>query len=385
MNPARRLAWIAPWLALCLLVACSAPVPPSDPRDLIELRWIKAYPRESRSDVETGLLWGLSHLGARLPRGAQVVRWHGDTLTLDLAQAQVLEETLPAWRSLLAAMKASGEYQALGALDIGRFMALTLGSSRHYYALTGADPRYHSAISRLRFVTPAAIAKSAVAHGNRLIEVSEAQRVDQLAFIAREGEGIIGEGSFVPQEIELLDVMPNGQLRFALYGLDGNLKSAASVALTRAGKPAKCMWCHESGLHTTLVDFAGVPGHLDRAAFDSLVRERQKILSDYRDALDIQIDYRELQDHTYAELLYLTFEEPSLDRLAREWGVSTGRAAQLLVGKPVHAQEEFAYLGEALYLRADVESLAPYAVQAVPQSVREPSAHEPDLIERPGH
>jgi len=206
------------------------------------------------------------------------------------------------------------------------------------------------------------------------------KRIEQLAFLAHEGEGILAEKTFVTHETELLDIMPNGQLRFALYDLDGNLKPAATVALTRAGKPAKCMWCHESGLHTTLVDYAGVPGYLDRAAFDSLVRERQKILGEYRDALDMQIDYRELQDHTYGELLYLTFEEPSIERLAGEWGVSVDRATELLRAKPTHAQEEFPYLGTRLYRRADVAALAPYAALATPESVREPSPHEPDLL-----
>ena len=40
--------------------SCSAPPPPSDSALSIELRWIKSYVRESRADVETGLLWTLS-------------------------------------------------------------------------------------------------------------------------------------------------------------------------------------------------------------------------------------------------------------------------------------------------------------------------------------
>lgn len=234
----RSVGFIALVLALLLAACAKNAVPPSDPRDLIELRWLKAYARESQSDVDTGLKWGLSLLGAELPADARVIRWRGDRITVDLARAQVLEGTIPAWRQLIAAMKASGEYQAHGALDVGRFLAL-----------------------------------------------------------------------------------------------------------------------------------------------DALVTRRRALLGQYRDGLDTQIEYRNSQDHTYVELLYLSFEEPSLERLAAEWSVSIERATELLSGKPTHAQAEFAYLGSELYWREDVEGLAPYAVLAAPQSVREASAREPDLIE----
>jgi hypothetical protein len=369
-------------LAVALFASCAKDDgPPPDPRDVIELRWVKAYPRESRSDVETGLLWGLSLLGAKLPEGARVLRWQGNRVAVDLARAQVVEGTLPAWRQLLAAMKSSGEYQAHGALDIGRFLALTLGSPNHYYALTGVGADYAKARQRYRFdARSAAIVRSGVALGGRRIEISLAERAEQIAFVGYEGEGSLADGSFVPHEIELVDMMPNGQLRFALYDLEGRLKSAATPSLTRAGKPAKCMWCHESGLMVSLVDFPGVNGAYDRLQFDALVEQRRHLLSAYRSGLDMQIDYGRRQDHTFAELLYLSFEAPSLGRLAREWNVPEQRAAELLRGKPTHAHPEFEFLGEQLYRREDVEALAPYSVLAAPQSIREPSAHEPSLI-----
>lgn len=375
-------AMVSASAAMLLAASCTREVPPaSDARDVIELRWLKAYPRESRSDVETGLKWGLSLLGARLPAGSPVIRWHGERISVDLARAEVLEGTEPAWRQLIAAMKASGEYQSLGALDVGRFMALTLGSPNHYYALTGAPERYTNARARYQFeARPAAIVRSAVAHGGRRIDISVVDRVEQIAFVAFEGRGSFAEGTFVPQEIEVLDIMPNGQLRFALYGLDGLLKQAASDELTRAGKPAKCMWCHESGLHATLLDFPGVGGYYDRREFDALIARRRELLQQYRDGLDTQINYRDRKDHTSAELLYLTFEQPSRERLAREWGVSAARAGELLRGKATHAHEEFPYLGSELYRREEVDVLAPYTVLAAPQSVREASGYEPDII-----
>ena len=384
----KRVAVHARFTAIALAVLLGACVgddgPPSDPRDLIELRWLKAYERESRSDVETGVLWNLSLLGAKLPSEARVIRWHDDRITLDLARAHVLEGTTPAWRQLIATLKASGEYQAHGAVDVGRFMALTLGDANQYYALTGAIPDYATARARFRFdERSAAIVQSGVARGSRRIDLSIADSAAQIAFVAYEGKGSLGDGTFVPHEMELLDMMPNGQLRFALYNLDGHLKQGATPELTKAGKPAKCMWCHESGVMPTLVEFQGARGFYDRREFETLAEARRKLLQQYRDGLDMQIEYRHRQDHTYGELLYLTFEEPSRERLAQEWGVSPKRAAELLRGKPTHAQAEFAYLGSELYRRQDVDILAPYAVVATPESVRELSAREPDNIKVP--
>lgn len=365
-----------------LLVSCARDAgPPSDPRDVIELRWVKAYPRESRSDVETGLLWGLSLLGAGLPERARVFHWRDDRITLDLGRAQVLDGTLPAWRELIADMKASGEYQVHGALDAGRFLSITLGIPDRYYALTGAVPDYRTAREKYRFESKFAdIVQSGVALGGRRIEVSVADHAGEVAFVAYEGHGSVADGSFVPHEMELLDVMPNGQLRFALYDLSGRLKPGATPDLTRAGKPAKCMWCHESGLMTSLIDYPGVKGSYDRREFDALIERRRALLRAYRDRLDMLIDYDARQDHTFAELLYLSFMEPSRARLAAEWGVTQERAAELLRGKPTHPHAEFEFLGRELYSRGDVETLAPYAVLAAPRSVRELSAPGPELV-----
>lgn len=380
MNGEARHGFLVAMALVVSMSSCSPRQagPPSDPRDVIELRWIQSYPRESRTDVETGLLWGLSLLGAKLPQEAAVLQWHDDRVTLDLERARVLEGSQSSWRRLIADLKSSGEYRAHGAIDIGRFLAVALGDPDRYYALTGASSNYDIARGRYRFDDKAAaIVKSAVAHGSRRIDISQADRADQIAFVAFEGAGSLADGSFVAHESELLDVMPNGQLRFALYGLDGRLKAGATPALTTAGKPAKCMWCHESGLQSTFIEFPGAPGFYGRHEFDELVARRRALLDAYRQQLDTSIRYRNLQDHTFMELLYLTFEEPSRERIAAEWGVSVDRAAELLRDKPTHAQAEFSWLGSELYRRRDVDAVAPYVAFAAPDSVREPSGAPP--------
>ena len=65
--------------------------------------------------------------------------------------------------------------------------------------------------------------------------------------------------------------MPNGQLRIALYDKNGNLKEAADSNITHAGKPAKCLWCHESGIQPLFREQIHVKGYMNPEVFlDSL-------------------------------------------------------------------------------------------------------------------
>lgn len=175
-------------LAIALLCSsCGDGTAPADPDLAIELRWLASYDRESRSDVETGLLWTLSFLGAALPAtGENPLRWHRNTVTLRLDRAGIDEAALPIWRRLVRALKASEEYRIMGALDAGRFAALTLCSSNHYYALTGADPHYDDAHARHVFDPErVAIVESAVSHGHRLVEIANGPAAADIAFVAQ--------------------------------------------------------------------------------------------------------------------------------------------------------------------------------------------------------
>lgn len=353
-----------------------------DPSLSIELRWSRSHGGESRNDVETGLLWTLSFLGAALPdEGAHPLSWRDNLLTLRLDRAGIDASSLPSWKRLLAAMKASEEYRATGGLDIGRFVALTLCSPNHYYALTGADARFEQAYARHSFAREqSAIVESAVSHGDRLIEVAAGPTTADIAFMAHEGPGSISAGTFVIEEHELLDVMANGQLRFALYGVDGALKPAASKTLTAAGKPAKCLWCHEIALQRPFDGRTGVPGYASLAEFERLIAQRMDALRSARSELDSRVDFARRQDHTYAELLYVSFYEPSVERLAREWDIPVAQVRETLSSLPTHAHHEFDFLGEQLYRRSDVDARAPYSTLEPPTDPREPSAYEPDLL-----
>ena len=103
------------------------------------------------------------------------------------------------------------------------------------------------------------------------------------------------------------------------------------------------------------------------------------MLNTYRKSLRQDIDYSKTLDHTFTEILYISFMEPSAERLASEWGIPVEQVTEKLKGLPTHTHHEFPYLG-TLYNRKDVESLSPYSIIRVPESAREPSEYEPDLI-----
>ena len=376
-------------LILLLVIApggCARQAEVTDARDLIRLHWVQAYDSETLTDAQRGLLWGLSWLGASLPANApRALVWEGYIVTLDIGAVGVVPGTEDAWRALLASLRDSDEYRAQGAIDIGRFLALALGSSRHYFALTGAVPEYQAARQRFRFNgTRMAVVQSGVAREQRLIELAEAGNAREIAFVAHEGTGSLTDGSFASHETEMMDFMPNGQLRVALYDHAGHLKVSATEALTRAGKPAKCLWCHEVRLLPAMNNHTDVPGYLTTAEFDQQIAQRMALIEAARSGLDSQVSFGRWQEHTLAELLYLTFLEPTAERVAREWHVTPEEAARRLAGKPaIHGRGEFALLGETRYARADVDALAPWRAVPVAASAREPSAYEPASLNAP--
>jgi len=363
------------------------PRPPKDPSLVIKLRWIKSYPSQSRSQVNTGLFWALSFLGAKLPADAGVISWDGTMVTLDLDAAGVADTSKAAWKKLLLVLKSSDEYRMMGGIDIGRFAFLSLCSSYQYYALTGVSPSYEQFRARHTFAPKqVAIVESAVAHGNRLIEVGQATDINSVVFVAFEGAGALQDHSFQKADIETLDLMENGQLRFGLYDLEGHLKATTTPALTDAGKPSKCLWCHEINLQPPFKNVTDLKGYYSTQEFKELVAAATRVIAGYRKTLASKVDFTRLQDHSNAEDLYLSFAEPTAGRLAAEWNMPVERVEQLLAGRnlkthPHSERIDDDVLGDNLYDRNDVDSLAPYATIRGPSDMREASNYEPNLLQ----
>jgi hypothetical protein len=363
------------------------PPPPADRDLVINLRWIKSYPSQSQARVNTGLFWALSFLGAKLPAGAPVLAWHGTVVTVDLEAAGVAETSKAAWKKLLSVLKSSAEYRVMGGIDIGRFVLLSLCSPNQYYALTGVSRTYQEFRAKHEFgPRQVAIVQSAVARGNRLIEVGKAHDINSVAFVAYEGAGALKDHSFQKKDIETLDLMENGQLRFGLYDLEGHLKETATPALTAAGKPSKCLWCHEINLQPPFRNVTDLEGYYSTKEFNEFVASARRIITSYRTTLASKVDFTRLDDHSDAEDLYLSFAEPTASRLAAEWNIPIDNVKQMLASRNLktHPHSEGigdGILGDDLYDRNDVDSLAPYATIRGPSDMREASSYEPNLLQ----
>lgn len=348
----------------------------------IDLRWNKAYDGESVEKIETGLKWAFSFLGANLPRGSfeTATSWERRIIHIDFEGLGFSEQARYALAQLIAVLKTSEEYKTLGGIDIGRFIMLTLNSSNHYYAITGADDNLTAYRSQFTYDSmKVAIIESAISNFQRKIEIGENNLGAKIGFDASEGHGSIFYETFHAEEHEVFDIMPNGQLRFALYGANGKLTTVAEPSLSNSGKPAKCLWCHEIRIQPPFKAQTAVAGYYSPEVFKSIVQQKSSVLDAYRNTLQADIDFKAVDDHTFAELLYISFMEPSAERLSLEWNMSVADVKAKLASLSTHVHPEFPFLGN-LYNRKDIDPLSPYAYIPVPESAREKSVYEPDLI-----
>lgn len=351
---------------------------------VLNLRWVKSYPDESIDDVTTGLTWHLSFLGAMLPRGSfeNSVTWTSErTFSIDLSKVGFNVKAQQALREILNVLRSSEEYEKFNAIDVGRFMVLTLNSSYHYYAITGAEATLSQIQNKFSFESKMfPVTSSSIAYGHRLIRIpAKVKAWSDILFYASEGEGRIDDGTFVEREYEVLTLMPNGQLRFALYDLDGNLKASASPDLTSAGKPAKCLWCHEVNLQILHTVNEELVGYFTPEEFVSKIEALNIVINSYRNTLNSDLDFKKSHEHAKMELLYIGFMEPSAYRLSQEWGRSVSEVIEKTRDFERHHHHEFSFLGE-LYNRVDIDRLAPYVTLQVPDDAREFSLYEPRFI-----
>lgn len=351
---------------------------------ILNLKWNQAYVKETKLEVESGLMWVFSFLGADLPIGSMQssLVWKGNLLQIDFSKLGFNDHALIALGKLLKIIKQSQEYKTMEGIDIGRFIMLTLNSTNHYYAITGASRHFSDfKINRVIDAKKAAIIESCVTLNSRLIEVPDSgnQNLINTFFIANECEGSIINGKQTIYEYETIELMPNGQFRFAIYNLDGNLILASNAAKTISGKPAKCLWCHEINIQPPFYALTPVNGYYSPEMFRYIVSKNMNFVYNYRKTLKTEIDYRKTQDHALAEFLYISFMEPSVERLSLEWNMNIAQVKSIMKPYPTHTNHEFPY-SDSLYTRKDADLNSPFQKIQVPESAREESLYEPDLI-----
>ncbi len=365
-------------LAIALFPLCK----PEKKEGKIRLRWVKAYPDETWENVKTGLYWSLSYLGGTLDStyvNEIIVREDSTHFTLDLVKAGFDQQALNAFGVIIDSLERTAEFEQFNAIDLARFLVLTEHSSWHYYEITGVAKtlnefyKLHNATDEKEFH----VYNSGVAKHHRKIRFAIGASALDMAWIAEEGTGSLDSGTFARTNFEVFDIMKNGQLRFAVYDEFGELLASSPSELSVAGKPSKCIWCHELVVQPLFFETPEPAKGMSIAAFGLLVDSTQKQLENYRKQLHSVIDFSKKQAHTQGELLYISFMEPSAFRIANEWEMDTLQVKSVMGKMETHVYAEFPFLGKSYY-RYYVDSLSTYSVAPVPFSVREYFSGEPN-------
>lgn len=339
--------------------------------EVLHLKWNKAYPDDTIDKSLIGLKWGLSYVGAKLPASLTGISTSNNIISININKLGFSESAIEKLTKLNLKIKESQEYQRTNAIDLGRYITLLLGASEHYYEIIGTPKRLDAVLGQYILKPEKGyVNNSSVSLEHRIIQFSEQNGFNQV-FLSKDIDPISGE----IYEYETIELLPNGQLRFGIFDVNGNRKNNADASHSNAGKPGKCMWCHESSINqmfTTQNDFTG---YLSAATFQNTLINYRESNRNLKLALTDGVDFSQTQQHTLTELLYISFMEPSAERLSLEWGIPLTQVQSLLSNLPTHIYAEFPFLGN-LYYRKDVENLAPFQGLTVSSSVREQSEIE---------
>ncbi len=367
-----KIKWLTFFLAL-ILFSCER----DSYSDLVEsqttlnLRWNKAYPDDTIDKSIIGLKWALSYVGAVLPNSNNGFSNTDSTITIDLKKLGFNNSAQQKVLQLAEKIKATSEYQTNNAIDLGRFVSLLIGASEHYYEIIGTPQTLPEILNQYALLPQKGyVDNSGVSLENRIIQFSEQVGFNQM-FLSEEVDPVTGE----IYEYETIELMPNGQLRFGIFDVDGNRKNNADAAHSNAGKPAKCMWCHESTIQPLFYSNNDYAGYLSANDLGNTLLGYRESHRTQKLALIDGVDFSQTQQHTFTELLYISFMEPSAERLSLEWNMSLAQVQNLLANLPTHVYDEFPFLGN-LYNRHEVEVLAPFQGLSVSTKVREASTVE---------
>lgn len=366
-------------LAICAMVLfplCNLPASERDTPNKITLIWNKSYEGQTQQDVKRGLIWTLSWLGAELPKGSfekALTTTDSTRFTINLDSVGFNETASRALRVICDSIRRSEEYTHYVGIDIGKFVMLTLGSTWHYYAITGAPKHLDDFRRQYRVDTSAyvfGVTTSTIAEGHRRIFFSRDTALFHCGFMAEEGNGRLTENNFSPTMYECFDVMPNGQLRFMIYDQYGKLAEGTPQIIGDAGKPTKCLWCHETNVQPLFIENVAVAGMLTNEEFLVMRDSVQSRLERYRLTLHTDMDWKQVRDHTLGELLYITYMEPTFMHMQNEWRMNERELKQRLDGILADEFREFDYIG-LVYQREKINAREKIFVLEVPESARE--------------
>ncbi|MDO5977700.1 hypothetical protein [Flavivirga spongiicola] len=342
---------------------------------IINLKWNKAYPDDTINKSVIGLQWALSYIGAKLPNYNSNLTLNGNIIKIDTDKLGLTDNAKQKLTILNNNIKNSNEYKITSSVDLGRYVTLLIGVSQHYYEIVDVPNELSSLLDKYTLKPEKGyINNSNISLEHRIINFSEQSEFNQL-FISTE----VDPENQTIFEYETIEILPNGQLRFGIFDENGFRKNNASPLHTNAGKPAKCIWCHESGIQPLFSlqnDFTGYLTYLEFR--DTLLNYRSSHNTNKNALLD-GVGFSNTQEHTLTELLYISFMEASAERLSLEWNLPIEEVKNRLSGISTHTYDEFPFLGD-LYYRNEIRPFAPFKGLEVSSSVREKSETEVNHI-----
>lgn len=338
------------------------------PPSPIALVWRPTDSGDTWASARAGLDWALSQLGATPPADGSALAVAGEGSDRVALTLHIDRLSLPEPATSVLAEVAAELNTAERPAEIGRFLMRSLQEPWRYYAMTGAcRTRAEWESTRQRATVEYAVTTSLLTEAERRIALNEApDSWGAVAFLAEEGTGSLADDTFSPSEAETLDVMANGQFRFAVYDTAGTLLPAG--VLSPAGTPGKCAWCHELTIQAGTEENASAPGYLDYTAWMEARAVAHVQIDRLRSALSTSVDYETISVHEAGERLVEGFLLPDVARVAAEWGVPEADVIAAL-GEGTEIQEEFGW--EERYVRTDVDAAAPFAVVKTLPSARE--------------
>jgi hypothetical protein len=337
----------------------------------INLEWNKAYNDDTIGKSLIGLKWAFSYIGASLPNSDEGFIVSNETIVIDLKKLGFSGNAQNKLSILHSKIIDSDEYQQTNAIDLGRYISLLIGSSEFYYETIGVPKTLSQILNKYTLLPQKGyVNNSGVSLEHRIIQFSEQDGLNQL-FFCKEIDPITQE----IYEYETIELLSNGQLRYGIFDANGNRKPNADSAHSNAGKPAKCAWCHESNIQQMFSIQNNFTGYLTYTDFQNTLINYRESNRTLKLALVDGVDFSQTQQHTLTELLYISFMEPSAERLSIEWNMTVSEVQNLLTSYQTHIYPEFPFLGN-LYDRNQIENVAPFKGLQVSTSIREESLIE---------
>jgi hypothetical protein len=389
MKKRIKIAYIPLLLLLVILLqqACTYNHLPESAKTIL-LNWYPAPANQSKVEFTTGLVWLFSYLGATVPKdkfSEAIIFGSSNRIEVNIEALGFSSNAVKVLEKLIAIIKQTEEYKITGGIDAGRFFALCFNSTYQYYQITTASKTYNEfSLQYANFAFKTFVCdSSAISPFSRIFHYTISEtNIQKNCFVSEEGTGRYTNGNFVKSGfIEAFDYMENGQPRFVIYDTNGMLYVPKNSSEHPAGKPSKCMWCHESGMQPLFTSTTNIQGFVSTSDFLNDQKIFTSNLENFHTKSSSVLNFKDKKAHNQAEYIYLCFYEPNAARLATEWGMTEEAVENLLSGVLKHTNPEFPFLKD-VYHRYEIEKFAPYKSIEVSQDMREASLLEPNYLQQ---